>query len=131
MIYLPETPVISIVDDDESVRTATANLVQSLGYRACAFASPEEFLQSSYLSTASCLVSDIQMPRMTGVDLQDLLITQDHRIPIIFITAYPDETIRSRALDAGAVCFLGKPFDVQTFIECLHKAVNRRDRETT
>jgi FixJ family two-component response regulator len=131
LIYLPETLSISIVDDDESVRTATANLVQSLGFRARAFASPEEFLQSAHISTTSCLVSDIQMPGMNGLDLQNLLIAQGHRIPIIFITAYPDETIRTRALDAGAVCFLGKPFDVQTLIESLHKAVNRQDRETT
>ena len=131
MIYLPDTPVISIVDDDESVRTATANLVRSLGFRVCAYSSPEEFLESPCISTTSCLVSDIQMPGISGIDLHDLLIAQDRRIPIIFITAYPDETIRTRALDAGAVCFLGKPFDVQALIECLHKAVNRRDRETT
>jgi FixJ family two-component response regulator len=130
MIHLQETAVISIVDDDESVRSATASLLQSLGFRAYAFASGKEFLQSSYMSETSCLISDIQMPSMSGVDLQNLLISLGHRMPIIFITAFPDEKVRARVRDAGAVGFLSKPFDVQTLIRCLHEAVKGQDRGT-
>jgi FixJ family two-component response regulator len=130
MIHLQETPVISIVDDDESIRTATASLAQALGFRAYAFASAQEFLRSSHMSETSCLISDIQMPHMSGIDLQNLLIARGNRMPIIFITAYPDEKICARVLDAGAVCFLSKPFDAQTLITCLHEAVKGQDRGT-
>ena len=123
--------LIAIVDDEEPVRNATKSLVRSLGYHASTFGSADDFLKSEQVHDTSCLITDVQMPGLNGIDLQDRLIARGDRIPIIFITAYPDETIRSRALDAGAVCFLGKPFDVRTFIECLHKAVNRQDRETT
>src|SRR3954451_21934637 len=79
-------PIISIVDDDDGVREATASLVRSLGYRASTFASADEFLKSEQVSNTSCLITDVRMPGMSGIDLQDRLIADGHRIPIIFIT---------------------------------------------
>jgi FixJ family two-component response regulator len=120
-------PEISIIDDDESVRVATQNLVRSLGFIACTFASAEEFLQSSRVNDTSCVIADVQMPGMSGVELHSLLIAQGHCTPIIFITAFHEEHIRARAMKAGAICFLSKPVDGQTLIECLDKAVKRRN----
>jgi FixJ family two-component response regulator len=119
--------VISIVDDDESVRSATRSLVRSLGLVAYAFASAEEFLQSPHLDATACLISDVQMPGMSGVELQNKLATDGRYIPIIFITAYPTESIRARALRGGAICFLHKPFDGQTLIKCLTSALGKSD----
>jgi FixJ family two-component response regulator len=122
----PLPPVISVVDDDASVRVATDNLLRSLGYIVHTFASAEEFLRSSQLNDASCVITDVQMPAMSGVELQALLLAQGHRVPLIFITAFPEETIRERALKAGAICFLTKPFDRLTLIKCLDTALERR-----
>jgi FixJ family two-component response regulator len=118
--------VISIIDDDASVRAATNRLVRSLGYAAYTFASADEFLRSPQADTTSCVISDIQMPGMSGVELQDLLRAQGRRLPIIFITAFPDERIRARALAAGAVCFLTKPFDGATLVQYLDAALGKR-----
>jgi FixJ family two-component response regulator len=115
--------MISIVDDDESVREATKELLRSLGYTAAAFASAEDFLQSEQLSTTDCLISDIQMPGLSGIDLQRRLIADGHRMPIIFITAFPDERVRARALGAGAIGFLTKPYREESLIECLSEAL--------
>jgi FixJ family two-component response regulator len=120
---LTPTPLISIVDDDEFVRDATSNLVQSLGYSACVFASAEEFLQSPRLADTACLIADVQMPGMSGIDLQSRLNGQGHRIATIFITAFPDERVRARALGGGAICFLSKPFDGQALVDCIEKAL--------
>jgi FixJ family two-component response regulator len=117
--------VISVVDDDASVRAATDNLLRSLGYAVCTFVSAEEFLRSVYLSDTSCVIADVQMPGMSGVDLQARLLTQGYRVPFIFMTAFPEETIRARALKAGAICFLTKPFDRLTLIRCLDTALER------
>ncbi|MGA7490040.1 MAG: response regulator [Xanthobacteraceae bacterium] len=123
-----QVPVISIIDDDASVRAATNRLVRSLGYIACTFASADEFLRSPRLDTTSCVIADIQMPGMSGVELQDLLLAQGRRLPIIFVTAFPDENVRARALDAGAVCFLSKPFDGATLVKYLDVALEERCR---
>jgi FixJ family two-component response regulator len=120
---LTQTPLISIVDDDEYVRVATCNLVQSLGYSACVFASAEEFLQSPRLHDTWCLIADVQMPGMSGIDLQTHLRDHGHRIAMIFITAFPDERVRARALEGGAVCFLNKPFDGRALVACLDIAL--------
>jgi FixJ family two-component response regulator len=106
-----ELPVISIVDDDASVRTATARLLRSLGFSADSFASAQEFLASPRLSDTSCLIADVQMPGMSGVELQQCLIARGHGTPMVFITAFPEEQIRQQAMNAGAVGFLSKPFD--------------------
>ena len=116
-------PVISIIDDDASVRAATDNLLRSLGYTVYTFVSAEEFLRSAHFNDTSCVIADVQMPAMSGIDLQARLLTQGHRVPFIFITAFPVESIRARALKAGAICFLTKPFDRRTLIKCLETAL--------
>ena len=122
-----EIPLISIVDDDDTVRAATEALVRSLGFKTRTFASAESFLQSSSLSETRCLILDVQMPNMGGLELQDHLSELDFKIPIIFMTAYPDESVRQRAFKAGAVGFLLKPFEVygQGFVDCLHEALKK------
>jgi FixJ family two-component response regulator len=116
---LPQVPVISIVDDDASVRVATNRLVRSLGYIAHTFASAEEFLASSQANDTCCMIADVQMPGMSGIELQSHLLAQGRRLPIIFITAFPEESARTKALNAGAVCFLTKPFDGPTLVRHL------------
>jgi FixJ family two-component response regulator len=116
--------VISIVDDDESVREATEFLVRSLGYSAASYASAEEYLQSGRVDDSSCLITDLRMPGMSGADLQDALIADGNRTPVIFISASLDEQVRSRVLHAGAYGFLHKPFEEQSLIDCLHRALN-------
>ena len=120
-------PVIAIVEDDASVRAATECLVRSLGFFAYPFSSAGEFLQSSRLNEASCVIADVQMPGMSGIELQSRLIALGRQMPIIFMTAFPQESIRARAMQAGAMCFLAKPVDAQTLIECIDKAIKRRD----
>jgi FixJ family two-component response regulator len=126
---LSNLEIISIVDDDASARVATDRLVRSLGWRARTFASCEEFLQSPQLEDTQCLVTDVQMPRVDGLELQRRLSAQGRRIPIIFMTAFPDEATRTRALAAGAVCFLTKPFDASTLSECIETALRRSRQE--
>ena len=121
---MPHVPVISIIDDDASVRAATDNLLRSLGYTVYTFFSAEEFLRSAHFNDTSCVIADVQMPTMSGVDLQARLLTQGHRVPFIFITAFPEETIRARALTAGAIGFLTKPFDKLALIKCLDAALD-------
>jgi FixJ family two-component response regulator len=116
---------ISIIDDDASVRVATDNLLRSLGYTVNTFASAEEFLRSAHFNDTSCVIADVQMPGMSGVDLQARLRAQGHRVPFIFITAFPEETIRARALKDGAICLLTKPFHRLTLIKCLSIALER------
>ena len=126
---MSQGPVISIIDDDESVRVATQSLLRSLGFTACTFASAAEFLQSPRMDDASCVIADVQMPGMSGVELQSLLIAQGRRTPMIFITAFHEESVRARAMKAGAIGFLNKPFSGQTLVECLDTALKRRDCE--
>ena len=115
--------MIAIVDDDEAVREATKTLVRSLGYSASTFGSAEEFLKSKQFSNTSCLITDLQMPGLSGLDLQDQLIADGHRIPIIFVTAYPDENARTRAMNAGAIAFLSKPYKDDHLLGYLEKAL--------
>src|ERR1700730_13621171 len=117
--------LIAIVDDDESIRLMTASLLRSFGFNAQGFASAEEFLQSPELGETSCLISDVQMPGISGLELQSRLASTNRRTPIILITAFPDPQIQERALAGGAVCFLTKPFDGQTLIQCVDRGLNR------
>jgi FixJ family two-component response regulator len=120
---LSPLPVISIIDDDASIRVATNSLVRSLGYAVHSFGSAEEFLQSTHINDTCCVIADVQMPGMSGVELQSLLLARGVGMPFIFITAFPDENIRARALKAGAIGFLTKPFDGQILVKCLCAAV--------
>lgn len=116
-------PTISIVDDDNWARDGIRELVESLGYGARTFESAEQFLESGAAGETACLITDLQMPGLSGLDLQRVLKAQGHRIPVIFITAFPDERRRSGAFGAGAVGFLSKPFDERSLIDCLTLAV--------
>jgi FixJ family two-component response regulator len=118
-------PVISVVDDDASVRVATDNLLSALGYIVHTFASAEEFLRSAHFNDTSCVIADVQMPRMSGVELQSLLLARGQRVPFIFITAFPDESVRARVRKSGAICLLTKPFDSHSLIKCLGTALQR------
>jgi FixJ family two-component response regulator len=125
---LHKVPVISIVDDDGSVRDATQSLIRSLGYRAVTFCSAKEFLESPHLMATACLITDVQMPGMSGVDLQDRLIAEGHRMPMIFVTAFLDEELQARILKRGAFGYLPKPFNENRFIECLDAALRANSR---
>jgi FixJ family two-component response regulator len=116
---------ISVIDDDASVRAATDNLLSSHGYLVHTFASAEDFLQSADPDDVSCVVADVQMPGMSGLDLLTHVRTQGNRVPFIFITAFPDESVRARALKVGAICFLAKPFAGPVLIDCIETALNR------
>jgi FixJ family two-component response regulator len=126
---LLKSPLISIVDDDASVRAATNNLVRSHGYCAHTFASAEEFLQSAHLNDTSCVITDVQMPAISGIELLLLLRIRGHSVPVIFITAFPTEELRARALKAGAVGFLAKPFDGSVLISCLETTLKQNEAE--
>ena len=115
--------VISIIDDDLMVRESTADLIISLGYQALTFDSGEQFLASGCLKDTACIITDLHMPGLNGLDLQSRLLAEGHRTPIIFITAYPNEAARSRALTAGAVAFLSKPFEESALISSLETAL--------
>jgi FixJ family two-component response regulator len=120
---LSKIPLISIIDDDQEVREGTEALLQTFGYDTVKFASAEDYLRSGYAGVTSCLISDVHMSGISGLDLQDRLLADGHRIPIIFMTGVFDERTRVRALDAGGVGFLTKPFDVKDLIACLDKAL--------
>ena len=122
--------VISVIDDDASVRTATDNLLSSHGYLVHTFASAEAFLQSARLNDSSCIVTDVQMPPMSGLDLLTHMRSRGYTVPFIFITAFPEESVRARALKAGAICFLAKPFAAPALINCVEAAVKRNQGGT-
>jgi FixJ family two-component response regulator len=115
-------PLVSVVDDDESVRESLPDLLRELGYSVRAFSSAEEFLTSDCVTETRCLILDIAMPCMTGLDLQQELAVRGEKIPIVFITALADETVRPRALEQGAVECLFKPFSDTALIEALNAA---------
>jgi FixJ family two-component response regulator len=128
---LANIEMISIVDDDTSVRNAARRLLRSLGYLTATFSSAEEFLQSGRLRETACLITDVQMPGMSGVDLQDHLIATGDKTPVIVVTAFPEEGLRRRALGAGAVGFLTKPLTEESLVACLDKALAPRRSRTT
>ena len=127
---MPKIRVLSLVDDDASVRKATARLIKSFGFTVEVFASAEEFLSFGSLRITSCLVLDVQMPGMNGLQLQSHLAAAGYRIAIIFITAYPDEEIRAQALAAGAVAFLTKPFGEEALLEGIRSALKLTEEDT-
>jgi FixJ family two-component response regulator len=117
------TRIIAIVDDDESVRFALKGMMKSVGLPAQAFASAEDFLNSGLLRQTACLIADIRMPGMSGLDLQNKLNAEHCRIPTIFITAHGDAKLRLQALRGGAVEFLAKPFDDEVLLENIRAAL--------
>jgi len=121
---LPRIPLIAVVDDDTAVRASIDSLIRSLGFVACLFASAEEFLLSEDRNYADCLITDVQMPNMSGVELHEHLTAHGYSIPTIFITAFPEDVIRKRAMTGSAVCFLGKPFRGQALIECIESTLS-------
>jgi FixJ family two-component response regulator len=120
---------IAVVDDDEAVREALQCLLECLDYIVSIFGTAEEFLNSKQISDTSCLITDVQMPGMSGLDLQDRLISEGQRIPIIFLTGHPDENVRMRAMKAGALAFLTKPHNHDHLLHYLEMALkaNRAD----
>jgi FixJ family two-component response regulator len=120
-------PLISIIDDDESMREAIKCLVKSLGYTAEAVASAQEFLSSCHVRRTSCLITDMQMPGMTGLDLYQRLSTSGKAIPTILITAYADDGVRERALSAGVIGYLSKPFEEDDLLACIRSALTHAD----
>jgi FixJ family two-component response regulator len=124
------TGLISIVDDDESIRRTTTFLIESFGFRATAFESAENFLRSGQLRDTSCLIVDVQMPGMNGLELQSELAAAGYDIPIIFITAYDNKASRQQAMQAGAAAFLGKPFGDEELLQTIRSAL-RRESEAT
>jgi len=116
---------ISVIDDNASVRVATDNLLSSHGYLVDTFVSAEDFLQSANPDDSSCVVADVQMPGMSGLDLLTHMRSRGNNVPFIFITAFPDESVRARALNAGAMGFLNKPFAAAALIDCVETALNQ------
>ena len=121
-------PVISVIDDDASVRAAAENFLSSLGYAVHTFSSADDFLQSARLEDSSCVVADVQMPGMSGLDLLKIIRSHGNEIPFIFITAFPSESLRARAAKAGADVLLEKPFSSSVLIDCINAALNRSRR---
>ena len=123
-------PIVAIVDDDKAVGNAIEVLMRSIGLVAQAFSSGEEFLRSPELSRTGCLVVDFDMPNMTGLDLHINLSRLGKEIPTVLITAYPSDDIRSRALQAGIICYLPKPFDESDLLNCIQAALDRAKGNT-
>jgi FixJ family two-component response regulator len=128
MVIQTDRKFVAIVDDDESIRAALQGFMKEAGLPAQAFASAEEFLESGGLNQIACLVADIRMPGMSGLELQARLNSERVRIPIVFITAHGDESMRMQALRAGAVEFLAKPFDEEVLLDCVRAAMENRPR---
>ncbi len=126
-----EGNLISVVDDDEAVRRTTKLLIESLGYRAAVFESADTFLKPAQLKETSCLVVDVEMPGMNGLQLQTHLTAEGWSIPIIFITAYGSKESRRQAMQAGAVAFLDKPFGVERLLESIRLALQQGKGDKT
>jgi FixJ family two-component response regulator len=120
---MPERTLISIIEDDQPFRESMRKLMTALGYSVEAFPSAADFLASPLLPETACLVTDVQMPGMTGVELHRHLIDAGYAIPTILVTAYPDEAVRNRALKNGVVCYLSKPVDDEHLERCLRSAL--------
>jgi FixJ family two-component response regulator len=120
---VPNDPKISIVDDDASVREALRGLLKSAGFTAEVFSSAEEILSSGRLNGTTCLILDVRMPGMSGIELQERLIASGRAVPIIFITAHADEAERARALERGAIDCLQKPFSDDALLDAISKAI--------
>ena len=120
---MTKEPLVSVVEDDRFFRDSMRRLMRSLGYTVEAFSSAADFLASPRLSETACLIADVHMPAMTGIELHRHLIESGRAIPTILVTAYPNDNDRARALEDGVVCYLRKPADEQHLIRCLRTAL--------
>jgi FixJ family two-component response regulator len=127
---MAKTPVIAIVDDDEGVRASLASLVRSVGYEAQAYETGMDFLRKAPGDDPACMIADVQMPVITGDELQARLVAAGRNFPIIFMTAFPSESVRQRVMAAGAHCFLGKPSSGDEIIRCLEEALAGHGRNS-
>jgi FixJ family two-component response regulator len=121
-----QNAVISVIDDDESVREAVMDLMRALDFLTEGFPSGEDFLKSERLHSTSCLVADVQLPKMSGLELHSRLVASGNPIPTVLITAYPDDKVRARSLKAGVIGYLTKPFSDDELLGCIHSALEHR-----
>jgi FixJ family two-component response regulator len=126
---MPKKQVIAIVDDYELAREGTMDLVKSMGFIAKAFERAEDFLKSDYLHSSSCLIADVLMPGMTGIELHNRLVEAGNITPTILITSFPNDRDRVRARQSGAICYLAKPFDDEELLACVRSALKHREAE--
>jgi FixJ family two-component response regulator len=124
---MPKRSLVSVVEDDQFFRESMRRLLRSLGYRVEAFASAADFVASPCLGETACLIADVNMPEMTGVELYGHLMDSGHAIPTILVTAYADDDVGCRALKDGVICYLRKPVDEKHLKRCLLMALQRRD----
>ena len=124
---MPKGPLVAIVDDDESIRDTTKDLLESAGFSAVVFARPASLLRSRRLNRVRCLIADMRMPKMTGLELHQHLAASNRAIPTILMTAYPDERARARAIKANVMCYLIKPFAADELLACVRHALQRHD----
>lgn len=124
---MPKGPLVAIVDDDKSIRYTTKDLLESAGFSAAVFAGPASLLKSRRLSRVCCLIADMRMPKMTGLELHQQLVASNRAIPTILMTAYPDERAQAQAIRAEVVCYLIKPFAADDLLSCVRRALQKRD----
>jgi FixJ family two-component response regulator len=124
---VPKGPLVAIVDDDESIRETTKDLLESAGFSAAVFARAVSLLKSRRLSRVSCLIADMRMPKMTGFELHQHLVASNRAIPTILITAYPDARAQAQAIKANVVGYLIKPFVAEELLACVRRAMQRHD----
>lgn len=120
---MPEGPLIAVVDDDRSIRNATQDLLNAAGFSTLTFENAKSFLGSSVHASAACLIADMRMPGMTGLELHEHLAMSGIGIPTVIITAHPEQQMRERARAAGVTCFLTKPFTPDELLQCVRKAL--------
>ena len=120
-------PLIAIVDDDESMRDTTRDLLESAGFSAATFASAAGLLKSRRFNRIACLITDIRMPKMSGLELHRHLTASSHSIPTILMTAYPDDRTRTQAMKTNVVCYLAKPFEAEELLNCVRRAISGRE----
>jgi FixJ family two-component response regulator len=121
-LWMPRIPLISVIDDDDALRSSLENLIRSVGFRAQCFSSAEVFLRSNQVHETGCLILDVRMPGMSGLELQRQMVLADSQMPIIFITAHENDDWRTQALEAGAVAFLYKPFYEEELLNAIDAA---------
>jgi FixJ family two-component response regulator len=124
-LLVPSAPLIAIVDDDDALRNSLDDLIRSIGFRTLGFSSAEEFLTSNQARDAACLILDVRMPAMSGLDLQQQIVAAKWQTPIIFVTSHADDDARLRALAAGAVAYLYKPFHEKELLNAIDAALKR------